>query len=124
MKIAVTYGNGDVFQHFGRTEQFKIYDVSGSRVTDSRVIGTDGFAHEGLTQVLKNQGIDVLICGGLGMGARNAIAASGIQLTAGASGNADKAVEEYLAGTLVTGDGSCHDHDHEHHHGAGHVCHN
>ena len=27
MRIAVTYENGQIFQHFGHTEAFKIYDV-------------------------------------------------------------------------------------------------
>ena len=42
MKIAVTYDNGMVFQHFGHTEQFKVYDVEDGAVRASRVVDTNG----------------------------------------------------------------------------------
>ena len=68
MKIAVTYDNGNVFQHFGRTEQFKIYDVENGKIVSSEVIGNDGLGHGALAGLLANNAIDVLICGGLGGG--------------------------------------------------------
>ena len=120
MKIAVTYDNGNVFQHFGRTEQFKIYDVENGKVESSEVIGNDGLGHGALASLLANNAIDVLICGGLGGGALNALTSAGIEVVAGATGNTDAAVEAYLKGELVSSGANC-DH-HDHHHGEDHVC--
>ena len=89
MKIAVTYENGNVFQHFGRTESFKVYEVEDNKIVSGKVIGNDGLGHEALAGLLADKAIDVLICGGLGQGAQNALAAAGVEVVAGASGDAD-----------------------------------
>ena len=101
MKIATTYENGNVFQHFGRTEYFKVYEVEVGAVVSSEVIGSDGIGHGALAGLLANHDIQVLICGGLGGGALNALTNAGIEVCAGASGNADEAVAAYLRGELV-----------------------
>lgn len=114
MKIAVTYENGNVFQHFGRTESFKVYEVEDNKVVSGKVIGNDGLGHEALAGLLADKAIDVLICGGLGQGAQNALAAAGVEVVAGASGDADEAVEAYLRGELVNTGANCDHHDHHH----------
>ena len=114
MKIAVTYENGNVFQHFGRTESFKVYEVEDNKVVSGKVIGNDGLGHEALAGLLADKAIDVLICGGLGQGAQNALAAAGVEVVAGASGDADAAVEAYLRGELVNTGANCDHHDHHH----------
>ena len=120
MKIAVTYENGQVFQHFGHTEQFKVYDVADGRVTDSRVVDTNGSGHGALAGFLRELGVDTLICGGIGGGARNALAQAGIRLFPGASGDADGAVKALLADRLdYDPDTVC---AHHHDHGEGHDC--
>ena len=119
MKIAVTYENGEVFQHFGKTQNFKIYDVEDNRVVSTLVVDSEGQGHGALAGVLANKGIDLLICGGIGEGARQALADAGIEVVAGAEGKADDAVEEYLAGTLKGSDENC-DHHHEDGEGCGH----
>ena len=96
MKIAVTYDNGNVFQHFGRTESFKVYEIEDGKVVSSEVIGSDGIGHGALAGLLAGHDIQVLICGGLGGGALNALKNAGIEVCAGASGNADEAVEAFL----------------------------
>ncbi|MBO4382971.1 MAG: peptidylprolyl isomerase, partial [Clostridia bacterium] len=80
MRIAVTYENGQVFQHFGHTEQFKVYEVEDGKVVSSEVVGSDGQGHGALAGVLAGKGIDVLICGGIGGGAVNALTKAGIEL--------------------------------------------
>ena len=119
MKIAVTYDNGNVFQHFGRTENFKVYEVEGGRVVSSEVMNSNGVGHEALAWLLKDCDIDVLICGGMGQGAQDALAEAGIEVCAGAEGNTDEAVAAYLAGELVNTGVNCDHHDHEHGHGHG-----
>ena len=120
MKIAVTYDNGNVFQHFGRTENFKVYEVEGGRVVSSEVMSSNGVGHEALAWLLKDSAIDVLICGGMGQGAQDALAEAGIEVCAGAEGNTDEAVAAYLAGELVNTGVNCDHHDHEHGHDHSH----
>lgn len=120
MKIAVTYEDGNVFQHFGRTENFKVYEVEDGKVVSAEVMGSDGVGHEALAWLLKDSGIDALICGGMGQGAQDALAEAGIEVCAGASGDADAAVEAFLRGELVNTGVNCDHHDHEHGHDHGH----
>ena len=116
MRIAVTYENGQVFQHFGHTQEFKIYEVEDGKVVSSEIIGSDGQGHGALAGLLSNKSIDVLICGGIGGGAQAALSEQGIELCAGASGDVDAAVEAYLKGELVNSGVNCN------HHGEGHTC--
>lgn len=126
MKIAVTYENGQVFQHFGHTEEFKVYDTEDKKILSSQVVGTGGSGHEALAVFLKNLGVEVLICGGIGGGTRTALAQAGIELYPGASGDADQAVEALLSGSLVYDPNTVCSHHHEggeHNcHGHGHSC--
>jgi len=121
MKIAVTYENGEVFGHFGHTEQFKVYESEGGKVVSAQVIDTNGSGHGALAGLLSDLGVDVLICGGIGMGAQMALSEAGIKLFGGVQGDADKAVEAFLEDALqYDPDAKC-DH-HEHEHGEGHNC--
>ena len=79
MKIAVPYENGAIFQHFGHSQQFKLYDAADGKVTASRVIGTNGQGHGALAGLLSQEKADVLICGGIGAGVQNALAGSKFQ---------------------------------------------
>lgn len=129
MKIAVTYEDGQVFQHFGHTEQFKVYQVEDGKVVATEIVGTNGQGHGALAGFLLSGGVDVLICGGIGGGARVALAEAGIELYPGCSGEADEQVESLLAGTLdYDPDTMCSHHAGEEHncgnHGCGeHSCH-
>ena len=118
MKVAVTYENGEIFQHFGRTEQFKVYDIQDGRVVSSEVVGTDGRGHGELVGVLRQLGVSALICGGLGGGARQGLEASGIRVCSGNSGSADAAAQSFADGTMeMHSEATCH------HHGEGdHQC--
>lgn len=127
MRIVVTYENGMIFQHFGHTESFKVYDVEDGKIVSSEVVSTNGQGHGALAGVLNGLNADVLICGGIGGGAQMALAQAGIKLFGGVSGEADKAVEAYLAGELAYNPNvQCNhhgDHDHGHNCGGGHTCH-
>ena len=118
MKIAVTYENGNIFQHFGHTAQFKVYEAENGRVVSENILDTNGSGHGALASLLRQQGIDVLICGGIGGGARIALMEAGIAIYGGASGDADEAVELFLSGALIYNPNArC-----SHHHGEGHAC--
>ena len=130
MRIAVTYENGMIYQHFGHTAQFKIYDVVNGEVIASEVIDTNGSGHGALAGLLDALNIDALICGGIGGGARVALDAAGIKLYGGVAGFADMAVQALIAGNLdFNPDVRCSHHDDHHHdhecgeHGCGsHSC--
>jgi len=123
MRIAVTYENGEIFQHFGHTAQFKVYDVAEGCVISAVVVDTDGHGHGALAGFLRNVQADVLICGGIGGGARMALAEAGIRLYGGVSGDADEAVEAFLAGELdFDPNARCSHHDGHDHNCGSHGC--
>lgn len=119
MRIAVTYdaSNGEIFGHFGKTEAFKIYEVHNNEVVNSVVLGTNGSGHSALSKFLYENGVDVLICGGIGGGAQNALNAAGILLFPGHSGQADDIVKAFLNDELQPSGANC-----DHHHEDGHHC--
>ena len=120
MRIAVPYENGQIFQHFGHTEQFKVYDVADGKVVSAQVADTAGSGHGALAGVLSAMQVDTLICGGIGGGAQQALTEAGIRFYAGVSGDADRAVAALLAGELAyTAGATC---DHHDGHGEGHAC--
>ncbi len=122
MRIAVTFENGQIFQHFGHTERFKVYDVNEGVVLSSQVVDTNGSGHGALAELLSRLGVDVLICGGIGGGAQTALAQAGIKLYGGVAGNADDAVKALLTNNLqFNPQVKCNHHDHEHGNGA-HTC--
>ena len=101
MRIAVTYENESVFQHFGKTSQFKLYDIENNEIKESQVVGTEGLGHGALAILLSNMNVDVLICGGIGRGAIMALSGSNINVVGGVTGDCDAAVKAYLACTLT-----------------------
>lgn len=122
MKIAVTYDQGQIFQHFGHTEYFKIYEAEDGKVVSSSVESTGESGHGALAGLLKEWGVDTLICGGIGGGARAALEEAGIKLYGGASGDADQAVAAFLKGELAF-DPEAHCEHHGHGHREGENCH-
>lgn len=121
MKLAVTYENGMIFQHFGHTAQFKVYDIEDNELKSTEILDTNGNGHGALADFLVQNGVKVLICGGIGGGAQNALAKAGIQLFGGVTGEADAAVNALLGGKLRWNpDVKCnHHHDHDE---GGHTC--
>ncbi len=119
MRIAIPYENGQIFQHFGHTEQFKLYDVEGGKIVSAQIVDTNGSGHGALAGFLHGGQVDALICGGIGMGAQNALAEAGIRLYAGVQGSADSAAQALAAGSLNYDPNARYDH---HDHGEGHDC--
>ena len=122
MKIAVPFEDGQVFQHFGRSAQFKFYEAENGQLLRTEVIPTNGQGHGALAGFLAQSGVDTLICGGIGGGAQMALAQAGIKLYGGVSGEADAAVAALLTGNLGY-DPNVHCDHHDHAHGEdGHTC--
>lgn len=121
MRIAVTYENGSIFQHFGHTEQFKLYDIQETQIVKEQIIDASGSGHGALAGFLTENGVDTLICGGIGAGAQMALKEAGVRLYGGVSGSADEAVDALLAGNLGF-DPEVHCDHHDQEHGEGHSC--
>jgi len=119
MKIAVPYENGQIFQHFGKTETFKVYTIENNEIVAAEEVNTNGTGHSALSQLLADAGVGVVIAGGIGDGAQEALTAAGIEICAGAQGDADAAVATYLLGELMDQGVTC---DHHHHDGEEDEC--
>lgn len=128
MRIAIPFDNGMIWGHFGHTQQFAMYDVENGTVVRRELVSTGGEGHGALAAFLFVQRADLVICGGIGPGAQNALASMGIEVIWGITGSADDAVARYLAGGMTSDPaGLCHHHDGEHtcsEHSCGeHSCH-
>lgn len=132
MRIAIPYENGNIFQHFGHTAEFKIYDIQNNEIAQTQILSSGESGHGALADLLSHGGVDVLICGGIGGGAQNALAAAGIQLYGGVQGSADEAATAFAHDALSYDPRArCDHHDHGGHsdepcgsHGCGsHSCH-
>lgn len=127
MRIAVAYEDGQIFQHFGHTKFFKLYNSNGSHIEKTALLGTEGSGHGALANLLASQNVDVLICGGMGEGAKEKLAKANIVVYGGITGNADNAVANFLAGKLPHNTHALCGHPHSHgdeknggHHCGGH----
>lgn len=119
MKIAITYDKetGNVFQHFGKTEFFKIYEIENNKIINSEIINNGGFGHHDLATYLKNLGVETLILGNRGQGAIDSINEAGLKEVPGIQGNVDEAAQKFAEGTLVGNfDAKCNHHGEHHHH--------
>ena len=115
MKVAVTYEKetGNIFQHFGKTQYFKIYQIEDGKILSSEVIDNDGNGHHAIPPYLKSHGVETLILGNRGQGAIEAIAASGLKEMPGITGSA--AAELFAKGELKPNfEAKCNHHG-EHH---------
>lgn len=125
MKLAITYDptNQCIFQHFGKTETFKVYTVENNEVKDVHLLGSNGQGHGALAGLLSDAGIDAIVCGGIGEGAQNALKAKNIKVYCGVNGNCDMAAIAFAEGTLVYSENhTCDHHGHHHENGCGHIC--
>lgn len=123
MKIAVPYEDGQVFQHFGHCERFRIYTVENDGISGSEILEADGVGHEALADLLAEKGVSVALVGGIGGGAEAALRAAGISFCAGVKGDADEAVRAYLNGTLEYQESAnCDHHEEEEAGGCGGGC--
>ena len=117
MKIAVPYEDGILFEHFGRAKEFKVYAIDDLKPVEGEVVTPDDLSHVGVAKYLKGIGVDLVICGGIGDSAREAIENEHMLLFSGVTGGADDVIERFLEGTLDYGEGSSCDH-----HGEDHSC--
>ena len=92
MRIAIPYETetGTVYQHFGHAKAFKLYDVQDGAVEKSEEISAQGSGHGALADLLEENHVDALICGGIGAGAIEARKNAAILVCAGVKGAASQ----------------------------------
>ena len=112
MKIAVASDGGQVTEHFGHCQSFRIYQAETDRIVKSETIPNPGHRPGFLPNFLNDQGDNVIISGGMGGGAIEIFAEKGIEVVTGAKGNADDAAKCYLQGSLKSTGTVCHEHQH------------
>lgn len=100
MRIAAPYENGRIFGHFGHAGRFKIYEVEGAKIVNQTIVDINGSGNGALAGLSKKLSVDTLVYGGIGRGAKLALADAGITLYGGVSGDADTAVKAFIAGKL------------------------
>lgn len=109
MKIAVPGMGANVAEHFGHCENFHVFEIVNNQITASETVPNPGHKPGFLPNFLADQGVTIVLAGGIGGGAIDIFAERGVKVVIGASGNAKTAVEAYLNGTLKSGENTCHE---------------
>lgn len=106
MKIAMPCKCGRVNEHFGTSEEFIIFETDKDKVTGSKVISNQDLCHnhEGLAGLLKDEGVEIIITGGIGKPMIVALQQRGFKIITGASGEAQTVAQDYASGVLQTAD--------------------
>jgi len=112
MKIATTFKDGQISDHFGRTESFKIYEIEDNKIINSYIIGNDGLSHGSLVSLLVKENVNVLLCGTIGTGAINILNDNNIKCVPGTFGNSDNVINNYLAGNILQKPNAIHECNH------------
>ena len=113
MKIAVASDQGLVTGHFGHCEEFIIYDIESGKIGNKEKIANPGHVPGFLPKFLNDQGVNLVVSGGMGGGAVDIFNTLGIEVVIGVRGEADAAVAAYLLGELESTGSICHEHMHE-----------
>lgn len=114
MKAAVTTENQEVFQHFGKCQTFTLAVIENNQILSKSLLDAQGNGHSALVGLLQAQGVDTLVCGGIGQGAVEALSAAGIQVIRGCQGRVSMILELLAQGLLKDNPSQvCDHHDHD-----------
>ena len=107
MKVAISTDNGHVSSHFGRCPEFTFIEIEDNKLVSGETILNPGHHPGYLPQFLKNNGVDFIVAGGMGMRARELFKDAGIETILGIEGNIDEVKDKILNGTLKGGENIC-----------------
>mgnify|MGYP000845307323 CR=1 FL=1 len=113
MKIAVASEQEMVAEHFGHCANFNIFEVENGQITKTETLANPGHKPGFLPNFLHDQGVKVIISGGMGGGAIEIFEEKGIKVITGARGLAKTAVEQYVQGQLQSTNTVCQEHQHQ-----------
>lgn len=111
MKIAIAKTGNEAAEHFGHCDSFMIYEVEDGNILKETSLANPGHEPGVLPVFLKEQGVNVVIAGGMGSRAMQLFAANNIQTITGLSGTVKDVLTSYLNNTLVGTNESCKHHD-------------
>jgi predicted Fe-Mo cluster-binding NifX family protein/predicted DNA-binding protein (UPF0251 family) len=116
MKVAVPYLQGNVNAHFGSTQAFMVAETADGKVEKAVVYEVQGMQHNhnGIAGFLKEQGVEVILAGGMGAPMQQALKMQGFELYCGVQGPALEAVEAFLRGEIEQSESTCGHHHGEH----------
>jgi predicted Fe-Mo cluster-binding NifX family protein len=117
MKIAMPKNGEMINQHFGQSKSFLIANVENQQIVNSQEISSESLQHNhaGLSGLFLSEGVSLVITGGIGKPALDALEQNGLKVIKGASGKCEEVLEKYLQGGLDDKDVTC-SHTGEHHH--------
>ena len=111
MRVAVSYKDGEIFEHFGHCQCFAIYEYGDSvdDCTKTLVDCSDRHGHKAMADLMREQQVDAVISGSMGSEARSLLLSYSIVPVAGYCGHADTAADRLVTGQLpvIDGAGSC-----------------
>lgn len=122
MKIAFPHDGGRINQHFGQSREFAVLELENQKVVSRKIISADSLRHnhQGLADLLAGEKVEVVVVGGIGPYALEALERKGFKVITGASGDIGTAAEQYAGGELVSRGTVCGHHHHQgHDHGQG-----
>ena len=114
IKVAVSSEGKMIYDHFGHCPTISVFDCDKDRKVILKEVMYTAPEHKPgvLPNYLASLGVDVMISGRMGSGAKSIFKEKAIQVIVGASGNTQEAVVKYLQGKLITVDETCHEHQH------------
>jgi len=117
MKIAMPQNGEMLNQHFGQSKSFLIVSVENNQIAARKEISSESMQHNhaGLSGLFLTEGVSLVITGGIGQPALNALKEKGLEVIKGASGKCEEVLEQFLNGKLDDRNVTC-DHHGEHHH--------
>ncbi|MDD5936306.1 MAG: NifB/NifX family molybdenum-iron cluster-binding protein [Clostridiales bacterium] len=104
MRVAVSYDNGNIFNHVGDAKEFKIYDIEDGKIVSTEVLKSSGSGRAMVVDFVSTHFCDVLICNEICSGAKGAVNEAGTKVYGAVTGNADDAVEKLIQNQLEDGD--------------------
>lgn len=112
MKIAIASEGNMVAGHFGHCEKFWMFTTSDDRIVGQVSVKNPGHKPGFLPNYLHEQGVNVIISGGMGGGAIDIFNRHNIEVIVGATGEARINAQTYLKGELKSTGSVCHQHEH------------
>lgn len=110
IRIAVATTKSQVAEHFGYCEEFMLFEIEDNKITKNEIIANPGHKPGFLPNFLADCGVNVIISGGMGMTAVEIFNEKNVEVIIGVSGEAKRAVEQYLEGVLKSTGSICHQH--------------
>ena len=97
VRIAVTTDGKNVSSYFGKTIKFTVFEILKGRTKGKLVIDVSASGdHDALTYILKNEDVEVLLCGEITEKMKVELECQGVEVIAGLRGNISSVLRVYM----------------------------